>query len=48
MESGYQYADLKKDKHESIEKISRLERELSEKVGQDIVLIAYAEGDRKQ
>lgn len=41
MENSARYADLKNDKN-IIDKIAVLEKELSEKIGKKIILVAYS------
>ena len=41
----YKYAELDKEKQNIIEKISKLESEISQLEGRDIVLIAYSKKD---
>ena len=45
MDMNYTYAELDKEHKNIIEKISKLEDEISQMEGKDIVLIAYAKKD---
>ncbi|HEX2945533.1 MAG TPA: hypothetical protein VHT96_06230 [Clostridia bacterium] len=45
MDFNYTYAELDKEKMNILDKISKLENEISQAEGKDIVLIAYSKKD---